>query len=90
MSFKEVSRDEAERLHPLVNYNGSRCIMFKPDGGNVGRSRLKPLMGNCGGLAGDFTVTRLAEDALPVVGSGMAERSHQRFFAELPLPKGTR
>jgi len=35
MNFHEVSRAEAERLHPLVNYDGIRCIMFEPDGGNV-------------------------------------------------------
>ena len=35
MNFHEVTRDEAERLHPLVNYDGIRCIMFEPDGGNV-------------------------------------------------------
>ena len=35
MNFYEVSRDEAERLHPLVDYSGVRCIMFEPDGGNV-------------------------------------------------------
>ncbi|MDG1118571.1 MAG: FAD-dependent oxidoreductase [Flavimaricola sp.] len=35
MNFHEVTRAEAERLHPLVNYDGIRCIMFEPDGGNV-------------------------------------------------------
>ena len=35
MNFYEVSRDEAERLHPLVDYDGIRCIMFEPEGGNV-------------------------------------------------------
>ncbi len=35
MNFHEVTRDEAERLHPLVNFDGIRCIMFEPDGGNV-------------------------------------------------------
>ena len=35
MNFHEISRDEAERLHPLVDYDGVRCIMFEPDGGNV-------------------------------------------------------
>ncbi len=35
MNFYEVSRDEAERLHPLVNFDGIRCIMWEPDGGNV-------------------------------------------------------
>ena len=35
MNFHEVGRDEAERLHPLVDYDGIRCIMYEPDGGNV-------------------------------------------------------
>ena len=35
MNFHEVSRDEAERLHPLVNFDGIRCVMWEPDGGNV-------------------------------------------------------
>ncbi|MEH6739137.1 MAG: FAD-dependent oxidoreductase [Sulfitobacter sp.] len=55
----------------------------------VGRSCLTPLIGKRGGIAGDFTVTRLAEDEFWVIGSGMAERYHQRFFKEVPLPAGT-
>ena len=55
----------------------------------VGRSCLTPLIGVRGGIAGDFTVTRLAEDEFMVVGSGMAERFHQRFFKAVPLPVGT-
>ena len=35
MPFREVSREEAEELHPLVNYDGIRCIMFEENGGNV-------------------------------------------------------
>jgi len=35
LEFHELSSDEAERLHPLVNFDGIRCIMFEPDGGNV-------------------------------------------------------
>jgi dimethylglycine dehydrogenase len=35
MNFHEVSRTEAEALHPLVNFDGIRCIMYEPDGGNV-------------------------------------------------------
>ncbi|MEP4198184.1 MAG: FAD-dependent oxidoreductase [Aliishimia sp.] len=35
MNFQEIDRAEAERLHPLVNYDGIRCIMWEPDGGNV-------------------------------------------------------
>jgi len=35
MNFHEISRDEAERLHPLVDFDGIRSIMYEPDGGNV-------------------------------------------------------
>ncbi len=55
----------------------------------VGRSCLTPLIGVRGGIAGDFTVTKLAEDDFMIVGSGMAERYHQRFFNAVPLPDGT-
>ncbi len=54
-----------------------------------GRSCLTPLIGKRGGIAGDFTVTRLAEEEFWIIGSGMAERYHQRFFKEIPLPLGT-
>jgi len=55
----------------------------------VGRSCLTPLIGKRGGVAGDFTVTRLADDEFMIIGSGMAERFHQRFFKAAPLPAGT-
>jgi len=55
----------------------------------TGRSCLTPLIGKRGGIAGDFTVTRLADDEFMVIGSGMAERFHQRFFKAVPLPQGT-
>ena len=35
LKFHEVSRAEAEALHPLVNFDGIRCIMFEESGGNV-------------------------------------------------------
>lgn len=35
MDFFEIGRDEAERLHPLVDFDGIRCIMYEPQGGNV-------------------------------------------------------
>ena len=54
-----------------------------------GRSCLTPLIGKRGGIAGDFTVTRLGEEEFWVFGSGMAERFHQRFFSAVPLPAGT-
>jgi len=56
---------------------------------SVGRSCLTPLIGVRGGIAGDATVTRLAEDEFWVIASGMAERYHKRFFDALPLPDGT-
>ncbi len=55
----------------------------------VGRSCLTPLIGKRGGVAGDFTVTRLAEDEFWILGGGAAERFHQRFFKAIPLPDGT-
>ena len=55
----------------------------------IGRSCLTPLIGKRGGIAGDFTVTRLAEEDFMIFGSGMAERYHQRFFKAVPLPENT-
>ncbi len=54
-----------------------------------GRSCLAPLIGKRGGIAGDFTVTCLGEGDFFMVGSGMAERYHKRFFDAVPLPTGT-
>ncbi|MHA6262064.1 GcvT family protein [Arenibacterium sp. CAU 1754] len=56
---------------------------------SVGRSCLTPLIGTRGGIAGDFTVTRLGDEEFWIIGSGMAERYHQRFFKQVPLPDGT-
>ncbi|NGM46265.1 FAD-dependent oxidoreductase [Rhodobacter sp. SGA-6-6] len=55
----------------------------------TGRSCLTPLIGKRGGIAGDFTVTRLGPEEFWVIGSGMAERFHQRWFRAVPLPEGT-
>ncbi|MGB0967148.1 MAG: GcvT family protein [Halocynthiibacter sp.] len=55
----------------------------------IGRSCLAPLISVRGGIAGDFTVTMLGEGDYMMVGSGMAERYHQRFFNAVPLPEGT-
>ncbi len=55
----------------------------------VGKSCLAPLISVRGGIAGDFTVTMLGEGDYMMVGSGMAERYHQRFFNNLQLPEGT-
>ena len=55
----------------------------------VGRSCLTPLIGVRGGIAGDFTITKVADGEYMMVGSGMAERYHQRFFNMIELPKDT-
>ena len=44
----------------------------------IGRSCLTPMIGLRGGIAGDFTITKLAEDDFLMIGSGIAERYHQR------------
>jgi dimethylglycine dehydrogenase len=53
----------------------------------VGRSCLTPLLGERGGIAGDFTITKLGEDHFYMVGSGMAERYHQRYFNAAERPE---
>ncbi|MDA1238406.1 MAG: FAD-dependent oxidoreductase, partial [Proteobacteria bacterium] len=35
LNFYEIDRTKAEELHPLVNFDGIRSIMYEPDGGNV-------------------------------------------------------
>lgn len=56
----------------------------------IGSTCLTPLIGVHGGVAGDFTVTKIAEDEFRIFGSGMAERFHARWFKKNPLPDGTR
>lgn len=55
----------------------------------TGRTCLAPLIGKRGGIAGDFTVACLGGGDYFMVGSGMAERYHRRFFDAVPLPEGT-
>lgn len=54
----------------------------------VGRSCLTPMLGVRGGIAGDFTVTKLADDHFWMFGSGMAEEYHRRFWDMVPAPEG--
>ncbi|MEM7733165.1 MAG: glycine cleavage T C-terminal barrel domain-containing protein, partial [Pseudomonadota bacterium] len=55
----------------------------------VGRSCLTPLISVRGGIAGDATVTRVADDEFWVISSGMAERYQSRFYQMVDLPEGT-
>ena len=52
----------------------------------IGKSCLTPLLGVRGGIAGDFTITKLADDDFLMIGSGIAERYHQRFFQAVARP----
>lgn len=53
-----------------------------------GRTCLAPLLGERGGIAGDFTITKVTDDHFMMFGSGMAERYHRRFFDTVPMPAG--
>lgn len=55
--------------------------------GETGRSCLTPLIGKRGGVAGDFTVTKMGDESFMIFGSGMAERFHLRFFNAVPRPE---
>lgn len=52
----------------------------------IARSCLTPMLGVRGGIAGDFTITKLDEDYFLMIGSGIAERYHQRFFQSVARP----
>ncbi len=54
----------------------------------TGRSCLTPLLGVRGGIAGDFTITKLDDNEYLMIGSGMAERYHKRFFDMVEKPEG--
>jgi dimethylglycine dehydrogenase len=53
----------------------------------ISRSCLTPMLGVRGGIAGDFTITKLAEDHFLMIGSGIAERYHQRYFNSVARPE---
>ena len=55
----------------------------------IGKSCLTPLIGMRGGVAGDFTITMTGDESYMMIGSGMAERYHRRFFDMVPLPDCT-
>ena len=54
----------------------------------IGKSCLTPLLGLRGGIAGDFTITKRGEDHFMMIGSGVAERYHKRFFDCVARPDG--
>ena len=52
-----------------------------------GRMVLSPMLNPAGRIAGDFTVTRLGSQSFLLVGSGVVERYHQRWW-EREAPPG--
>ena len=57
----------------------------------TGRMVLSPMLSPAGRIAGDFTVTRLGPQSFLLVGSGVVERWHQRWWErEAPPGDGVR
>lgn len=55
----------------------------------IGRMTLAPMLKQDGRVIGDFSLARLAEDEFFIVGSGLAENYHMRWFlAHLPTEGG--
>ncbi len=54
-----------------------------------GRMVLAPMLNPRGTIIGDFSVARLAEDRFLMIGSGVAEIYHMRWFEAHPPPPGT-
>ena len=52
-----------------------------------GRMRLAPMLNETGKLIGDFTLTRLEEEDFLMIGSGVAEEYHLRWFTEYLDPE---
>ncbi len=77
MDFYEVGRGEAERLHPLVDFDGIRCIMYEPDGGNVDPSGVKRLCGR-GAPARRGDPPLHARDRHRCAGRRHLDRSHRQ------------
>jgi dimethylglycine dehydrogenase len=54
-----------------------------------GRMVLAPMLNPRGTIIGDFSVARLAPDRFLMIGSGVAEIYHMRWFEQHPPPAGT-
>ena len=54
-----------------------------------GRMVLAPMLNPRGTVIGDFSVARLAQDRFLIIGSGVAEIYHMRWFEQHPPPAGT-
>jgi len=59
------------------------CRVPKP-----GRMVLAPMLNERGTIMGDFSLARLADDRFLMIGSGVAEVFHMRWFERLGIPDG--
>ena len=53
-----------------------------------GRMTLTPMLNACGRINGDFSLARLAPDRFLMIGSGVAEIYHMRWFERIGIPAG--
>lgn len=67
----------------LVSGSGARVWLDRLLAGAIpapGRTALSPMLSPKGRLIGDFTVSTLEEDRFLLIGSGVAQRIHERWF----------
>ncbi|MBI1416240.1 MAG: FAD-dependent oxidoreductase [Limimaricola sp.] len=72
---------------------GARAFLDRMLAGRIpapGRVALSPMLSPRGKLAGDLTVSCLAEDRFVLLGSGTAQEMHRRWFEENLPPDGVR
>ncbi|MDH3388527.1 MAG: FAD-dependent oxidoreductase [Gammaproteobacteria bacterium] len=76
----DISNFAKYRIRGAGSYDYLQRLVANQVPVEVGRSCLTPMIGLRGGIAGDFTITMLGEDDYLMIGSGIAERYHQRYF----------
>ena len=54
----------------------------------LGRMSLAPMVHSRGGVVADFTIARLADDEFLLIGAGVAENSHRRWFRKYGFASG--
>ncbi len=76
----DVSNFAKYRIRGTGSYDYLERLVANRVPTETGRSCLTPLIGLRGGIAGDFTITRLEDEDFLMIGSGIAERYHKRYF----------
>jgi dimethylglycine dehydrogenase len=76
----DVSNFAKYRIHGTGAHDYLERLVANHVPTETGRSCLTPMLGLRGGIAGDFTITRLGDEDYLMIGSGIAERYHRRYF----------